>query len=192
MKYYQFIFLALVIISCGQGVDEVTHKGVCEGYNDQSTSEYDLPFAVNESKEVSQANCSAASHFGPQRFAYDFATDIGTDIYAARAGTVIEVEESFEDGNGCPDDNHVYIRHSDNTIGGYVHLTKNGANVNVGDVVAQGDLIGTSGNTGCSSGAHLHFHVWQSDAKENTIPVVFRNTSANPRGLAGGKTYTAQ
>lgn len=194
LKIFYILKLALffiLITSCGQGVDMITHKGVCEGYAVQDESDYDLPYASGDSYEVTQGNCSAVSHYGDQRFAYDFDMPINTELIAVRAGEVIEVEEGFEDGNGCPDDNHVFIEHSDGSIAAYVHLTKDGADVAVGDVVAQGDVIGRSGDTGCSSGPHLHFHVWKDGRKKETVPVNFKNTMANSRGLVRGKKYEA-
>ncbi|MGB8169537.1 MAG: M23 family metallopeptidase [Chthoniobacteraceae bacterium] len=44
-------------------------------------------------------------------------------------------------------------------MGEYLHLQKNGVLVKVGDEVQAGDLVARSGNTGCSTGPHLHFHV---------------------------------
>lgn len=186
-----FIALSLIAVGCGNGVDSITHIGVCDGYTAQAGSLYNLPWPTASEHEVTQGNCSGASHFGDQRYAYDFAFDIGDDIHAARAGEVIEIEESFSDGNGCPDDNHIYIKHDDGTIAAYVHLTNAGALVSVGDTVTQGEHIADSGNTGCSSGPHLHFVVWADSSKTETVPVNFKNTSSNSRGLIRGKTYTA-
>ena len=55
--------------------------------------------------------------------------------------------------------NYVKIRHDDGTIGNYVHLQHDGVLVEVGDKVRTGDVIGMSGNTGFTTGPHLHFEV---------------------------------
>ena len=60
--------------------------------------------------------------------------------------------------------NSIVINHNDNTRAGYWHLQYNGAVVNVGDTVKQGQLIGYSGKTGYSAFPHLHFIVWRSEA----------------------------
>jgi murein DD-endopeptidase MepM/ murein hydrolase activator NlpD len=116
---------------------------------------------------------------------------IGTGVHAARAGTVLLVEESFVDGNGVAgEENYVNIRHEDGSIAGYVHLTQDGALVAVGEPVRQGQLIAASGHTGSSTAPHLHFHVQRCSGCE-TIPVTFRNTSAHSRGLQAGEAYLA-
>lgn len=190
MKYC-FIFLFL-FISCGEGTNDVAHTAICDGYQDWNTSEYILPFPSGITHEVSQANCGAFTHLGSHQYAYDIIMNISDSIVAARAGTVIDVEESFEDGNGCPDDNHVYVEHSDGSIAFYVHLTNNGSLVNVGDSVTQGMAIGLAGNTGCSTASHLHFVVFKDNSYKESLPITFKNTAANPRGLAAETSYTAQ
>jgi murein DD-endopeptidase MepM/ murein hydrolase activator NlpD len=178
-------------LGCGDGVPEISHSGICDGYADWSTSAYKLPWPVGVTHEVSQGNCGAASHVGSQRYAYDFDMDIGSAIVASRAGVVLEMEEQYADGGGCSELNYISIRHSDGTIAKYLHLTQNGVLVNVGNSVNQGDSIALSGNSGCSSGPHLHFVVFTSDEKDS-VPVTFSNTSINTRGLRAGKSYTAQ
>ncbi|MBI2521003.1 MAG: M23 family metallopeptidase [Bdellovibrio sp.] len=193
IKIFFLITLGLLFVtSCGKGIDQVGHMGACDVYANWETSDYVLPYSVGDSHEVSQGNCSAYSHFGKDRYAYDFLMPIGTNLVAARAGEVIAVVENFTDGNGCPDENHVKIRHSDGTIGAYLHLTVNGSLVSVGDTVTQGQSIATSGNTGCSTDPHLHFVVFLDSAEKDSVPVTFSNTSANPRGAMQGKTYTAR
>ncbi len=126
------------------------------------------------------------------QFAYDFLMPINSSVVAARAGEVILVEERFVDGNRTNgQENFINIRHTDGTIAGYVHLTQNGALVQVGDTVQQGDAIALSGDTGNSSAPHLHFHV-QGCSGCSTIPVVFLNTRPHPSGLVAGESYLAQ
>ncbi|MDA8791755.1 M23 family metallopeptidase [Bacteriovoracaceae bacterium] len=188
IKYLVFF----ILFSCADGNKEVIHQGECEGYDNWEESDYKLPWPVGDSYKVLQGNCSSFSHIGTNRFAYDFDMSIGSTITAVRAGEVIEVEESFEDGNGCPNANIIKIEHDDDTVAEYHHLTKDGALVEKGDTVAQGDEIAESGNTGCSTTPHLHFQVWIDSNYEDTIPVNFSNTDSNPRGLVEGEDYEAE
>lgn len=183
--------LALGLAGCGGGADQLNRRGVCDNYPEYSTSAYVLPWAVGEAYEVTQNSCGGFSHTGDYRFAYDFAMEIGTPIHAARSGVVVEVKEDVADGDGP--DNHIYIDHADGTRATYLHLTQNGSVVEEGEPVTQGDLIGYAGNTGRSTGPHLHFAVYESGAEfAPSVAVSFRNTEAQVMGLEQGKTYTAR
>lgn len=183
----------IVLIGCGTGIPEVILTGTCDGYSDDASSPYVVPWVAGTVQKVGQGNCGPASHYGTSKYAYDFDMAIGTQIVAARAGVVAEVVEDKKDGNGCAgDDNHIYIDHADGTRAEYLHLTENGALVDVGATVTQGQLIALSGNTGCSSGPHLHFQVNSGPDSRMSVPVTFSNVGANRRGLQPDKTYTAE
>jgi murein DD-endopeptidase MepM/ murein hydrolase activator NlpD len=82
----------------------------------------------------------------------DFAVKIGTPVYATRKGTVKVAINGTGDGGTM-----VIIAHSKATKSGYKHLSKLG--VRKGQKVVAGQLIGWSGNTGASTGPHLHFDI---------------------------------
>ena len=82
----------------------------------------------------------------------DIAGDIGDDVIAAMDGEVIYAE--FNDGGYG---NLIIITHEDDMKTYYGHL--NGFKVNVGDKIKKGDVIGELGNTGYSTGPHLHFEL---------------------------------
>ena len=155
---------------------------------------YNLPYHVGETRQIGLSSCSGSYHGQglPDQFAVDFNMEVGEPILAARSGTVIYVEESGTDGN-FPN-NLIVIRHSDGTYAQYMHLTFDGAVVDVSESVAQGQLIGYSGNTGLAGYPHLHFVVttplrwaWPYFS----IPVTFKNTIENERGLLEGRFYPA-
>ena len=119
-----------------------------------------------------------------------------------RSGIVVKVIESYEDLEsgtvGLLDEaNLINVKHDDGTEAQYVHLTLNGALKNEGDSVVQGEVIALSGNTGKTTGPHLHFQVIQAltecedtDPRENytwyscnSIPLTFKNTSEHCLGL---------
>lgn len=84
----------------------------------------------------------------------DFGMPIGSPLYAAAGGTVIISKNSgYNGGYG----NYVVIQHPNNTQTVYGHM--NYTVVSVGQVVTQGQQIGYSGNSGKSTGPHLHFEI---------------------------------
>jgi murein DD-endopeptidase MepM/ murein hydrolase activator NlpD len=85
----------------------------------------------------------------------DFAAPVGSKVYAAMGGKVIRV------GNEGAYGNTVHVRQSDGTTAVYAHLS--GAGVKVGQKIKTGQGIAKSGNTGRSTGAHLHFEVRTRD-----------------------------
>lgn len=92
-----------------------------------------------------------------------------------------------------PYNNYVLIRHDDGTLGHYCHLQKGGVCVKPGDRVEVGQQIAHSGNTGFSSGAHLHFSVFKTkDGRERiSIPVKFKTADAQAVTLVEGQRYKA-
>lgn len=86
--------------------------------------------------------------------AVDLAASAGTTVYAAAAGEVIISKSSgWNGGYG----NYIVIKHANGSQTLYAHLSYN--SVGVGEYVANGTVIGSVGNTGRSTGAHLHFEV---------------------------------
>ena len=97
----------------------------------------------------------------------DFAAPVGTPIYAAAAGKVVTA--GMDEGVGT-----VTIEHNiDGQIWytSYLHMYEDGIYVKVGDTVEAGQLIAGVGNTGRSSGSHLHFEVRTKNdtADESTV-----------------------
>lgn len=104
--------------------------------------------------QVSQAFAGHYSHTDAQNlYAVDFPLPEGTPVLAARAGTVMQVVDSLEQGS------LLRILHSDGSMALYAHLMASSASVRPGQTVATGQAIALSGNTGHSSGPHLHFVV---------------------------------
>lgn len=198
---------APVTVRATDGVETVTQSFVldvvageidCDAeFADPDASPYVLPFPVGKTYTLFQGYCPPNPTWGHHNwFAFDFDLSIGDTITAARAGVVSTVVESNVDGNNVLGANVVYIRHSDGTIGAYVHLTHDGALVSVGDVVAQGDPIGLAGNTGLSSGPHLHFAVLGHGGytRHYSLPINFSHADGpwnSHNGPVQGAAYTA-
>ncbi|MDT9680902.1 M23 family metallopeptidase [Streptomyces sp. TRM76323] len=86
----------------------------------------------------------------------DFAVPVGTPVKAAHGGTVVKAGPNGG-GDGPAYGNAIVIKHSNGTYSQYAHLSK--INVSIGSKVKTGQLIARSGNTGNSSGPHLHFEI---------------------------------
>jgi murein DD-endopeptidase MepM/ murein hydrolase activator NlpD len=127
----------------------------------------------------------------------DFAMPIGTDVFAARAGIVFDVAAgSFTGGTDRSRDlrhaNVVRILHDDGTYAVYAHLNWNSIRVRVGDYVERGEYIADSGNTGYSSGPHLHFVVVRNSGMSvDSVPVQFAGADQSPIAAGTGRVLTA-
>jgi murein DD-endopeptidase MepM/ murein hydrolase activator NlpD len=94
------------------------------------------------------------------RRAVDFAADRGTTVLAAREGVVMQVEMDGDDAAAMRHGraNLVRILHADGSMAVYAHLAPP-ALVELGQRVRRGQPIGVSGDSGFSTGPHLHFAV---------------------------------
>ncbi|UII54681.1 peptidoglycan DD-metalloendopeptidase family protein [Cytobacillus spongiae] len=98
----------------------------------------------------------------------DIAAEEGSPIYAVDKGTVTKSYYSYTYGHV------IFIKHENQLETVYAHLKKR--NVDEGQTVERGDIIGEMGTTGDSSGVHLHFEVHQTEwtyDKTNAIDPVF-------------------
>jgi len=107
-------------------------------------------------------SASVTSYFGSRRSyggafssfhaGTDFRSETGTPVSAPASGTIILAEPLVVRGNA------ILIDHGWGVVSGYWHLSR--IDVVVGQVVAQGERIGAVGNTGLSTGPHLHWELW--------------------------------
>ena len=124
---------------------------------------YSLPIDENSRWELGQEFNGEYSHHDEQnRYAVDFIVPVGTPVLAARAGVVMETIANYDTGGQnakiyAGRANFIRILHDDGSMALYAHLKESGILVSVGQRVGLGEPIGYSGNTGFSSGPHLHF-----------------------------------
>ena len=131
---------------------------------------------------IKPADMPASSPFGPTRKyigvskvtgepcesvsvhrGYDMAAPVGTPIVAPAAGTVILADPDLYYEGGS-----VFLDHGHGLVSVFMHLSE--VDVKAGDVVERGDLLAKSGNTGRTTGPHLHW------------AVKWRNPEASDRG----------
>lgn len=101
----------------------------------------------------------------------DFTAPVGTEIYSTGNGTVGRVEY---DGRGYG--NNVIINHGYGYLTLYAHMSK--VAVRQGQKINRGDVIGYVGNTGSSTGPHLHYEVIRNNNKINPINYFFNDLTA--------------
>jgi murein DD-endopeptidase MepM/ murein hydrolase activator NlpD len=126
--------------------------------------------------KVSPINGRVSQNWGKSNIHYaaghhtgmDFGVAVGTPVRAAANGVVVRVGGEGAYGNT------VHVRHPDGTTSVYAHLS--GFGVKAGQRVKSGQQIARSGNTGRSTGAHLHFEVRTRDRYGSDI---------NPRSWLG-------
>jgi murein DD-endopeptidase MepM/ murein hydrolase activator NlpD len=126
--------------------------------------DYRLPIE-GERWRIGQGWNGRFSHTAPEaRHAIDIAAEEGTPVLAAREGIVMQIADDFR-GAGLDLEkfgaraNFVRILHADGSMALYAHLQPETARVRPGARVRAGQVIGAVGNTGFSTGPHLHFVV---------------------------------
>jgi len=97
----------------------------------------------------------------------DLAADIGTPVYATAEGVVCSLERDVGLGRV------IKINHKYGYLTVYGHLSQIG--VSNGQSIKRGDLIGTVGNTGLTTGPHLHYEVYFQDQPQNPLKYILNS-----------------
>lgn len=146
-------------------VNDMSRSAIAKAQNQQASKKKSLAYAGRSTvgrdlpssgqtkfKQPIYGYSMISQGYGRGHTGVDYATPVGTPIYAASDGVVIEAKTfGWNYGWGKT----VLISHGGGVTSRYGHLS--GLNVSVGDHVSQGEFIGRSGNTGHSTGPHLHF-----------------------------------
>lgn len=126
---------------------------------------YALP-VPEQGLRIDQADGGKYSHNNAEnRHALDFAAPLGTPVFVARDGLVMQAENDHADlppGQKPPQGarpNFVRILHTDGSMALYAHLKQGSIVVQPGQQVGKGDRLGSVGNSGHSTAPHLHFVV---------------------------------
>ncbi|ANI00782.1 protein of unknown function [Pseudomonas koreensis] len=149
---------------------------------------YPLPWRGGPFR-LSQGANGQYSHYGPKnKYAMDIAMPVGTQIIAARAGVVVKTENAQSGRGNDASGNFVRVLHDDGTMGVYLHLKQGSVSVREGQRVTVGSPLALSGNTGNSSGPHLHFVVQRNTGQGLvSIPYQFNQPLGALPNFALGK-----
>ena len=152
-----------------------------------------IPFANGTNVSAGQTYNGVFSHHDHSYYSVDMwcpDEGEGCPIVAFRAGVVIDFKEDSNANcidlgysqDQCNHANYVVLDHGDNTYSSYAHLEQWSVDLSIGETVGRGHQIGTMGNTGWSTGPHLHFSVW--DAEFHGIPMFFEGLADISAGTA--------
>lgn len=120
------------------------------------------PYSKNKRFLISQGFNGQYSHTGQgNRYALDIAMPIGEQVLAVTEGIVADARDDFSIG-GAADyfldkANHVTVMHADGSYAIYAHILYGSLAVAVGQKIEVGQVLARIGNTGYSTGPHLHF-----------------------------------
>lgn len=155
------------------------------GDNGNSSGSADFAGTLHWPTEANQTTIS--SGFGPRNSptagassnhgGIDIAVGEGTNVYACMDGKVTVSQYSDSAGN------YVQIDHGNGYVTKYMHNSQ--LKVSVGDKVTAGQLIALSGNTGISTGAHLHFQIEKNGEKVDPLSFKYDN------GMGNGSTSSS-
>jgi len=109
--------------------------------------------------------------FGSYHAGTDFRVEIGDPVYAPASGVVILAEPLVVRGRA------ILIDHGWGIVTGYWHLSR--IDVTVGQFVSQGEVIGAVGNTGLSTGPHLHWELWVNGVSVSPLQWVYGLSEAD-------------
>jgi len=119
----------------------------------QSASSSGYDGVDNSGLSVPIASRGISQRFGNGHTGIDYMANVGTGVAAAAAGKVVVISTGWSGGYG----NQIVVDHGGGRQTRYAHLSSIG--VSVGETVNRGKIIGRSGNTGRSTGPHLHFEL---------------------------------
>jgi murein DD-endopeptidase MepM/ murein hydrolase activator NlpD len=153
---------------------------------------YRAPFQFGRSFRISQAFHGEYSHNTPlNEYAIDIAMPERTNVCAARDGVVMDIANDFFGGGTDREDyikraNFIRILHDDGTMAVYAHLSLESIRVGIGRKVYEGDILAESGNTGFSSGPHLHFAIQKNNGMQ-LISIPFKIENRKGTGVTPSK-----
>lgn len=165
------------------GTDEITPNEDSNSESSESELLYWPTDGTNVTSEFglreSPTEGASSSHRG-----IDIGVASGTNVYACEAGTVTTAGWSDSAGNW------VVIDHGNGYVSKYMHNSQ--VNVSAGDTVEKGQVIAISGDTGISTGPHLHFQIEYNGTAVDPMSFKYNNGEGNGTGGIGSNVDSAQ
>lgn len=124
----------------------------------------EIPHRLNNSPLAEYEQVTSLLRDRPTHHGMDFKVDVGTPIAASFDGVVTRTNWNHASNGNC-----IEVRLANGTLVKYLHLSEN--RVNGGDTVRAGQIIALSGNTGHSTGPHLHYQLNQGDRVLDPVEV---------------------
>ena len=145
------------------------------------------PYKPGKSYLISQGFNGQYSHQGRgSRYAVDIAMPVGSHIYAVKPGIVADARDNYTLGGAASyfldKANHVTVMHDDGSYAVYAHILQGSLKVDTGQRVNVGQLLARSGNTGFSTGPHLHFVIRYNSGK-GSFSVPFKFLTPQGKGV---------
>lgn len=152
-------------------------------FNTNSTSNNNSNFNITTNNPEDKAlaialgnNRLVSSHYGPRallgdtffHYGIDYSVASGTPVKAAVGGVIEHIGWENASNRSQGFGYYVRIRHADGSLGYYGHGLAGSSTLRVGNQVSAGTVIMKSGNTGSSTGPHLHFEVRRSQLRSTT------------------------
>lgn len=157
------VFAFLIFLAILNGTTAAVTAAMC-GETDYDIGNADITAFMCSMQDPVDGNYTLTSLYGWRNYntsrmhhGVDLGGSVGTPIVAVHEGEVIQTLTGQPNCDSCGYGNYVTVKHSDNSYTRYAHLST--VAVSRGDKVTKGQKIGEMGNTGSSSGPHLHFEI---------------------------------
>lgn len=150
------------------------------------------PYAKNKRFKISQGFNGTFSHSGHGNvYAIDIAMPIGEAVTAVKDGIVADGRDDFTLGGVAQyfldKANHVTVLHDDGSYAIYAHILYGSMDVSIGERVQVGQTLARVGNTGFSTGPHVHFVMrYNSGQGVYSLPFKFKTQSGIKTPKEGG------
>lgn len=141
---------------------------------------------------LKKGKCEITQSYNPNHNGIDLVGENFTldDIVSHSDGEIVDLRDGYDNQRGTNSyGNYIKINHKNGYYTLYAHLEK-GLNLKIGDIVKQGQILGTMGESGDTNGKHLHFEVFNEDKKINPTNYLNNNFISNDNNSENELKYS--